>query len=113
MSETDSKLGDLVEKVTTRLTTTLVIAAGIVALAVYARPAPPRYQLATVGSQVVRIDSRTGAMIACDAAGQCASLHKPGGRIARTPTVPAPPAPALPKPAPVAALPPGASQPAP
>jgi hypothetical protein len=107
MNDTESGLGDLVERVTTRLSTTLVIAAGIVGLALYARPAPPRYQLVAMGSQVARIDSRTGAMIVCDAGGRCANLHKPGGRIARTPAPPAvsapAPAPALPKPAPAPA----------
>lgn len=92
--DAEPRLGDLVEKITTRLTTTLVIAAGIVALAIYARPAPPRYQAVAVGDRVVRVDARTGAMIACDGAAQCVSLHKPGGRIERAAKVPALPAPA-------------------
>ena len=109
-----SPLEDMAELIGKRITTSLVLAAGIIGLAIYARPGPPRYQIVTQGAQVVRIDTRTGSMISCSTSG-CYRIHKPGGRIQAGSKAPAlPPAAALPAPAPkagAAATPPAAPQP--
>jgi hypothetical protein len=95
---------EVVEKAGRQIGTALVVGAAFVALAIYARPGPPRYQAFTSGADVVRIDTRSGAMISCNG-GQCYNIHKSGERIGKAPLpAPAKPAaPALPSPAPVPA----------
>ena len=102
---------DLMERVSGRIVTGLVIGAALIGLAIYSRPGPPRFQVVASPAGVVRLDTRTGTMIACADAG-CTTLHRAGERIARRPAVPAtapaltspPAAPALPAlPAPKAA----------
>ena len=95
---------DVVEKAGRQVGTALVVGAAFVALAIYARPGPPRFQAIASGSDVVRIDTRSGAMISCNG-GQCYTIHKSGGRIDKAP-LPAPP----PKPT-VPALPPAGPTP--
>ena len=107
-----SSLEEMAELIGKRITTGLVLAAGIVGLAIYARPGPPRYQIVTQGNQVVRIDTRSGSMISCGTGG-CYRIHKPGGRIQAGSKAPAPAPAALPAPAAKAAeaSPPPAPQP--
>ena len=107
-------LEDMVELIGKRLTTGLVLAAGIVGLAIYARPGPPRYQIVSDGAQVVRVDTRNGSMISCSPAG-CVSLHRPGGKIERKGKLPAAavPAPSAPAQIPAAAASPPAAPQAP
>jgi hypothetical protein len=81
----ESGLSDMADALARKLTTAVVIAAAIVGVAIYARPGPPRYDAVAVNGEVVRIDRRSGAMLACNAQ-RCVSLHKPGGRIERSAT---------------------------
>jgi hypothetical protein len=81
--------GDIAEKISGRITTGLVLAGAIVALAIYARPAPPRYEAVAGDGRVVRIDTRTGSVIACDTQG-CASILRHGQRIGRRNLSPSP-----------------------
>ncbi len=110
-----SGLEEVAELLGKRLTTSLVLAAGIIGLAIYARPGPPRYQIVTQGAQVIRVDTRNGSMISCDTSG-CYRVHKPGGRIqpgSKAPALAPVPAPAAALPAPAAkagATPPAAPQ---
>jgi hypothetical protein len=96
---------EVVEKAGRQIGTALVVGAAFVAIAIYSRPGPPRFQAFSSGSDVVRIDTRSGTMISCNG-GQCYSIHKSAERIGKAPP-PAPakaaataPAPALPAAAP-------------
>lgn len=96
---------EVVEKAGRQIGTALVVGAAFVALAIYARPGPPRFEAVASGADIVRIDTRSGAMISCNA-GVCYSVRKPGDPTRKMP----PPAPAK---AAVPALPPTAPAPAP
>jgi hypothetical protein len=106
--EEPATLLEVVEKAGRQIGTGLVVGAAFVALAIYARPGPPRFQAVASGSDVVRIDTRSGAMISCTG-GQCYSVRKPGDKTGKIP----PPAPSAPPKAAVPALPPAAPAPAP
>jgi hypothetical protein len=89
-------LAELVERLSGRFTTALVLAAAILGLAIYSRPAPPRYEAVVGDGKIVRIDRRNGTIIACGADG-CATVLRSGQRLVRhTDRRPAlkPPAPA-------------------
>jgi hypothetical protein len=85
---------ELAEKIGRNISAALVIGAGFIALAIYARPGPPRFQAFAAGSEIVRVDTRQGTVIACEG-GQCFNIHHAGQHVAKD----APPPPALPKPA--------------
>ena len=57
---------DIVEIAARKIVTAIVIAGGLVALAIYFRPSPPRYQAAVGDGRIVRIDTRSGSVIACE-----------------------------------------------
>jgi hypothetical protein len=86
-----------------RLTTGLIVAAGILGLAIYARPAPPRFDAFAVGGQIVRVDRKSGTIIACEGSQTCQLVLRRGqklARIHRTSALPAPAAATLPPAAP-------------
>lgn len=91
--EPADSLGDVAEKGIRRIVTAIVIAGSIVGLAIYSRPGPPRYQAFAGDGQIVRIDTRSGTVIACEE-NQCWTVVRRGQRLKRNPA----PA-ALPKPA--------------
>src|SRR4051812_8058585 len=94
-------LAEVADRAATRLPTVLVIAAGIIGLAIYARPAPPRFDAIVYGDQIVRIDHRTGTLIGCKA-DRCELILRHGQHLSRPQAAPAlpKPAPALPVPVP-------------
>jgi hypothetical protein len=104
----EPSLGAIVEKAVRGLITAVVLAAGIVGLALYSRPGPPRYEAVVVDGQVIRVDTRTGTMIACEG-GHCLFILRQGQHLERASTRgPAPKqeaAPAQVAPAPARALP--------
>lgn len=84
---------DSIERLGKRLTTGLVIAAGIVGLAIYARPAPPRFDAFAVEGRIVRVDMKTGTIISCEGQQTCQLVLKRGQhlqRIRRTDALPKP-----------------------
>lgn len=98
-------LGAAIDGAVGKITTGIVIAGAIIGLAVYARPAPapPRYDAFAFGDQIVRVDSHTGTIIACEGQQTCQLVLRKGQRltrIKRTDALPAPaaatPPPALP-----------------
>jgi hypothetical protein len=93
---------DPLDRLGKRLTTSLVIAAGIVGLAIYARPAPPRFDAFAVGEKIVRVDHRSGTIIACEGERTCQLVLKSGQRLVRIRRTDALPAPAAVKPLPAA-----------
>lgn len=106
----EPSLAELVDNVLRKLVTAIVIAGAIIALAIYARPAPPRYQAAVGDGKIVRIDTRNGTVIACEG-DRCATVLRRGQHLERHLSTPAPaalpapaaPAPALPAPTPAPA----------
>src|SRR4051794_41105935 len=93
---------ELLDKASRRVTAALLMAGALIAIAVYARPSPPHYSVAAADGRVVRVDTRTGAMISCGAEG-CLSVHRSGGHIDLHASLPKPAVPATtPAPAPAA-----------
>ncbi|MGQ0559281.1 MAG: hypothetical protein ACT4OE_06810 [Sphingosinicella sp.] len=113
--DNDSSLSEIVDFTVRRLATVTVIAAGVIALAIYARPSPPRYTAVPVGEGVVRVNGNSGTLIYCDPNG-CGILVRSGSDLNRmrlpkaqpaavaapraTPALPAPSASRSPSPSP-------------
>ena len=95
-------LGETLDLAMRRLTTGIVVAGAIVGLAVYARPAPPRFDAFAVGEKIVRVDMKTGTIIACEGAQTCQLILKHGQKLARIHRTNALPPAAAPKPLPAA-----------
>ena len=66
--EPEPSLADIVDGAVRRIATAISIAGLAVALAIYARPGPPRYQAFATERGIVRVDTREGMVIACEAA---------------------------------------------
>lgn len=93
-------LADIVDGAARKLVTGLVIAGAFIGLALYSRPGPPRYQAFATEDKIVRVDTRRGTVIACQAT-RCYTVVRRGQRLEKGPApvaVRAPP-PALPAPA--------------
>ena len=95
-------LGEAIDGAVGKITTGIVIAGAIVGLAVYARPGPPRYDAFAFGNQIVRVDSRTGTIIACEAQQTCQLVLRKGQRLTRIKRTDALPKPAAATPLPAA-----------
>lgn len=91
-------LGEAIDAAVGKIVTGIVLAGAIVGLAVYARPGPPRFDAFAFGDQIVRIDGKTGTIIACEGQSTCRLILRKGQRLQRVPRTDA----ALPKPAPTA-----------
>ena len=107
----DLSVAELLDKASRRVTTAVLMAGALIAISIYAKPGPARYDVAAADGRVIRVDTRSGAMISCGAGG-CTSIHKPGGKIEITIDGDKDKAPALPPPAP-APKPAAVPQPAP
>ena len=81
---TESSLSDMVDGAVRRIATSIAIAGVAIALAVYARPGPPRYQAFATDDGIVRIDTRSGTVIGCEG-GRCMTLLRKGQRLAPNP----------------------------
>lgn len=101
-----TRLGEAIDGAVGKITTGIVIAGAIVGLAVYARPGPPRFDAFAFGDSIVRVDGKTGTIIACRGEQTCQLVLRKGQhleRIKRTDALPSPaPAPRLPPAAPAA-----------
>jgi hypothetical protein len=77
---------DIAERMTSRLANSLVIAAGLVALGIYASGTEietPRYQIvSTPDGRVVRVNTENGSIVSCDAA-RCTLVHLKGDDLDR------------------------------
>lgn len=76
-------LGEAIDGAVAKITSGIVIAGAIIGIAVYARPAPPRYDAFAFGNQIVRVDSRTGSIIACEGERTCQLVLRKGQRLTR------------------------------
>ncbi|HEX6374321.1 MAG TPA: hypothetical protein VFZ91_01220 [Allosphingosinicella sp.] len=101
-AEPEPSLAETIDSAVRRVTTGIVIAGAIVGLAVYARPAPPRFDAFAVGDRIVRVDMRTGSIIRCEAGRTCELILRRRQKLVRPPKVDAPPKPAAAIPAPAA-----------
>jgi hypothetical protein len=96
-------LDEIVDRAGRRIASGLVAAGALIGLAIYWQPAPPRYQMAANGNQILRIDTRKGTIIGCEA-GQCATLLHRGQHLSSHLTIDLPSKPAaVPAAAPAAA----------
>ena len=73
MDDAREPLGGLIERMTSRVVNSLVIAAGLIALGLYASGSgdveAPDYQIvAASDGRVVRLNTETGSIVSCDAA---------------------------------------------
>ena len=107
--EADSSLSDVVDLAARRALMAIIIAGGVIALAIYSRPDPPRYEAIVTDTGIVRVDTRTGTVLNCEAGG-CYTVVRKGQRLVSRPEAKALPQPSR---APAPALPAPQAQPAP
>ena len=108
----ESAFAATIERMTSRIVNSMVIAAAIVGLAIYARPGPPRYEaVATSDGRVVRVNRANGSIVSCDAV-RCSLVYRSGQDLDRAEGQRAlPKQPAVPQLQPPAAERPAAPQP--
>jgi hypothetical protein len=98
--ERGPRLGEAIDAAVRKITTGIVIAGGLIGLGIYAHP-EPRFDAFAFGDQIIRVDGKTGTIIACEGNRTCQLVLRKGQRlerIKRTDALPAP-APATPLPA--------------
>src|SRR5437868_14147360 len=66
--EAEPSLGDLVESVTRKLVTAIVMAGGLVALGLWSQstPKPAHYQIVAADGRVYRLNTESGWVIGCE-----------------------------------------------
>lgn len=85
-------LGEAIDGAVRKITTGIVIAGGLIGLGIYAHP-EPRFDAFAFGDRIVRVDGKTGTVIACQEARTCELVLRKGQRlerIRRTDALPAP-----------------------
>ena len=75
--EVEPSRSELVEVGIRRIMTSIVIAGGLIALAIYSKDEPPRYQVSAADGRMYRINTRTGTVIGCEGK-RCAVLLERG-----------------------------------
>ena len=63
---TESAAADMIERSIRQIAIAIAMAGALIALALYWRPGPSHYQVVTIGDQVVRLNTRSGTMVACN-----------------------------------------------
>ena len=58
-------LGEVIDGAVRRIVTGIAIAGAAIALALYARPGPPRYQAIETETGIIRVDTRSGTILHC------------------------------------------------
>ena len=97
-AEYEPSLSEVADSAVRKVSTALVIAAAAIALAIYARPGPPRYQAFATPTGVVRVDTKTGTLLSC-VEDRCSRIVRRGQDLepfAKPKALPAPAAPAVP-----------------
>ncbi|HYG48917.1 MAG TPA: hypothetical protein VD846_13375 [Allosphingosinicella sp.] len=92
-------LGEAIDGAVRKITTGIVIAGALIGLGIYAHP-EPRFDAFAFGDQIVRVDGKTGTIIACEGTRTCQLVLRKGQRLDRIKRTSA-----LPKPAPATPLP--------
>ena len=99
----ETSLAETVDAAVRRIVTGIVIGSGIIALGLYSRPGPPRYQAFPTPTGIVRVDMRSGTVLSCEGT-RCYTIVKHGQHLERgpppaaVPAAPRPPSPPLPRP---------------
>ena len=78
----EPSVSHIAEKAIRGFTTAILISGALVAAAIYARHGPPRYEAMVADVKIVRIDTRSGTIISCQAGG-CTTVLKRGQRLQR------------------------------
>ena len=96
--EREPTLNEIIDLAMRRMAVAVAVAGGAIALAIFAgRPTPARYDAFATPTGIVRIDTRSGKMIACEG-GRCMTVLERHQRLAPNPNVlKKKTAPALPK----------------
>ncbi|HEX8514214.1 MAG TPA: hypothetical protein VF688_14035 [Allosphingosinicella sp.] len=100
-SQRQAMLGEAIDGAVRKITTGIVIAGGLIGLGIYAHP-EPRFDAFAVGDRIVRVDGRTGTIIACEGTRTCELVLRKGQRLERVRRTSALPAPSPPTPLPAA-----------
>lgn len=81
--QSETSLNDLADSALRKIVSAIVLSGALVALAIYSRADPPRYQAIVGDGQIVRIDTRTGTVIACEE-NRCMQIVRRGQRLERS-----------------------------
>jgi hypothetical protein len=105
-AEPEPSVRELADMVLRKIVSGIVIGAALIALAIYARPGPPRYQAVVGDGEIFRIDTRSGTILSC-VENRCSTVVRKGQSLVRRAARDALPKqeaqPRLPAPAPAAA----------
>ena len=82
--EPEPRLADIIDGAAKRISTGLLLGGAAIALAIYSRPGPPRYEVDVMGSTVIRTNTRTGGVYACEGR-RCYVLIQRGSRRGNSP----------------------------
>ena len=85
-SEPEPSFAEMVDNAVRRVATSIAIAGIAIALAIYARPGPNRYEAFGTEGGIVRVDTRSGTVIGCEG-GQCVTLVRRGQRLGPNPNI--------------------------
>lgn len=85
-SDPEPSLAEMADSAVRRISTSIAIAGIAIALSIYARPGPPRFQAFATDDGIVRIDIRSGRVIGCEG-GRCMVLLERGQDLARNPNI--------------------------
>jgi hypothetical protein len=66
---------------TRRMATALIVAGLAIALGIWARPSPPRYQAFATPDGIVRVNTGSGTVILCRAGGKCGIVLRKGQHL--------------------------------
>lgn len=75
-------LGEAIDGAVRKITTGIVIAGGLIGLGIYLHP-EPRFDAFAFGSRIVRVDGKTGTIIACEGGRTCQLVLRKGQRLER------------------------------
>jgi len=85
-SEPEPSFAEMVDNAVRRVATSVAIAGIAIALAIYARPGPNRFEAFATEGGIVRVDTRSGTVIGCEG-GQCVTLVRRGQRLGPNPNI--------------------------
>jgi hypothetical protein len=94
-------LGEAIDGAVRKITTGIVIAGGLIGLGIYAHP-EPRFDAFAFGDQIIRVDGKTGTIIACEGTQTCRLVLRKGQKLERIKRTDALPGPAAATPLPAA-----------
>ena len=94
----EPSLAELVETGIRRIITSIVIAGGLIGLAIWSQGDPPRYQVTAADGRIIRVNTQSGTVIACEGR-TCAVVLERGQDLADKLPERALPAPATQNPA--------------